>query len=104
MILLTEEALLEALCFDFVVEGPHALLVDLYESHQSELRVQDLAWSIAHDSLVHNIHSTPSANTNGFVKTQIPVPAVPPVPTKDNRSRLRYSCPARGRRPEFSIS
>jgi hypothetical protein len=51
-ILLTEEVLLEALCFDFVVESPHAELVDLFEAHRDEPPLQDYAWSIAHDSFV----------------------------------------------------
>ncbi|PAV23712.1 cyclin [Pyrrhoderma noxium] len=52
-ILQAEEALLEALCFDFTVEHPHELLVDLCErfaSEPSERVLCDSAWSIAHDS------------------------------------------------------
>ncbi|EMD38513.1 hypothetical protein CERSUDRAFT_113694 [Gelatoporia subvermispora B] len=49
-ILLTEEALLEALCFDFVVDSPHAELVDLFDMGQEELFVEDCAWTIANDS------------------------------------------------------
>ncbi|KAF9005626.1 cyclin-like protein [Cyathus striatus] len=49
-ILLTEEVLLEALCFDFVVDSPHAELVDLFDVSNTELQVQDYAWSLAHDS------------------------------------------------------
>lgn len=54
-ILLTEEALLEALCFDFVVTNPHEVLVDLFNRHtplaeDNEDQLKDLAWSIAHDS------------------------------------------------------
>ncbi|OCH95518.1 cyclin-like protein [Obba rivulosa] len=49
-ILLTEEALLEALCFDFVVDSPHAELVDLFDSRQEEPYVEDCAWTIANDS------------------------------------------------------
>ncbi|CAA7271723.1 unnamed protein product [Cyclocybe aegerita] len=49
-ILLTEEVLLEALCFDFVVESPHAELLDLFESLGTDLEVQEYAWSLAHDS------------------------------------------------------
>lgn len=49
-ILLTEEVLLEALCFDFVVDSPHAELVDLFDAHEDENLVQDYAWSIAHDT------------------------------------------------------
>ncbi|KAJ7097953.1 cyclin-like protein [Mycena belliarum] len=49
-ILLTEEVLLEALCFDFVVESPHSKLVDLFDAHDDDLAVQECAWSFAHDS------------------------------------------------------
>ncbi|SJL00366.1 uncharacterized protein ARMOST_03679 [Armillaria ostoyae] len=49
-ILLTEEVLLEALCFDFVVESPHAELVDLFNSHDPDILAQEYAWTIAHDS------------------------------------------------------
>ncbi|KAF7304858.1 Cyclin pch1 [Mycena kentingensis (nom. inval.)] len=49
-ILLTEEALLEALCFDYVVESPHCKLVDLFDAHDVDLLVQECAWSFAHDS------------------------------------------------------
>lgn len=51
-ILLTEEALLEALCFDFVTASPHVILVDLFDMQQASTRVQDYAWSLAHDSYV----------------------------------------------------
>ncbi|KAJ7063274.1 cyclin-like protein [Mycena amicta] len=49
-ILLTEEALLEALCFDYVVESPHSKLVDLFDAHDEDILVQECAWSFAHDS------------------------------------------------------
>ncbi|KAF7294960.1 Cyclin pch1 [Mycena indigotica] len=49
-ILLTEEALLEALCFDYVVESPHSKLVDLFDAHDQDILVQECAWSFAHDS------------------------------------------------------
>ncbi|KAF8741002.1 hypothetical protein AX14_006206 [Amanita brunnescens Koide BX004] len=49
-ILLTEEVLLEALAFDFVVGSPHADLVDLFDSCETDTLLQDYAWSIAHDS------------------------------------------------------
>jgi len=49
-ILLTEEVLLEALCFDFVVESPHAELVDLFDAHEDNNLIQECAWSLAHDS------------------------------------------------------
>jgi hypothetical protein len=50
VILLTEEVLLETLCFDFVTPNPHAELIDLFDAYQEDSRVQDYAWSIAHDS------------------------------------------------------
>ncbi|KAI9446482.1 cyclin-like protein [Lactarius indigo] len=49
-ILAAEEVLLEALCFDFVVDSPHADLVEIFDAHDVGDRFQDLAWSIAHDS------------------------------------------------------
>ncbi|KAJ7449781.1 cyclin-like protein [Mycena latifolia] len=49
-ILLTEEVLLEALCFDYVVESPHSKLVDLFDAHDDDITVQECAWSFAHDS------------------------------------------------------
>ncbi|KAK1226564.1 hypothetical protein PQX77_010447 [Marasmius sp. AFHP31] len=49
-ILLTEEYLLEAICFDFTVESPHADLVDLFGSGPHDYVMQDYAWSLAHDS------------------------------------------------------
>ena len=48
MILLTEEILLEAICFDFVTGSPHVELVDLFDAYGDSAR--DYAWSIAHDS------------------------------------------------------
>ena len=51
-ILAAEEVLLEALCFDFVIDSPHADLVDLFDAHDVAYRFQDYAWSIAHDSSV----------------------------------------------------
>ena len=56
-ILNAEEVLLEALCFDFVVESPHADLVDLFETHDVSHRLQDYAWSIAHDSSVPSMQA-----------------------------------------------
>lgn len=50
MILLTEEVLLEALCFDFVVESPHTALVELLEARDESEELEDYAWTIANDS------------------------------------------------------
>lgn len=55
VILLTEEALLEALCFDFIVESPHEVMVDILEKHmpeETDKALCDVAWSLAHDSYV----------------------------------------------------
>lgn len=52
IILATEEVLLEAICFDFVVDNPHQILVDLFETHGGDLVLQEIAWSIAYDSYV----------------------------------------------------
>ncbi|KAI0093641.1 cyclin-like protein [Irpex rosettiformis] len=49
-ILLTEEVLLEALCFDFVVRSPHTDLVDLLEARQETPEFEEYAFSIANDS------------------------------------------------------
>lgn len=49
-ILLTEEYLLEAICFDLVVESPHAELVDLFDAYEKNPMIQEYAWSLAHDS------------------------------------------------------
>lgn len=51
-ILLTEEYLLEAICFDFTVESPHAELVDLFSASDDDDSVQGYAWTFAHDSSV----------------------------------------------------
>jgi len=50
--LIIEELLLEALCFDFVVESPHAELLDMFESLETTMESQEFAWSIANDSSV----------------------------------------------------
>lgn len=57
-ILLTEEFLLEALCFDFVVESPHAKIIDLFMAHPLDDQTQEAAWSIAHDSCVFLLGAT----------------------------------------------
>ncbi|KAG6868369.1 hypothetical protein C0993_004015 [Termitomyces sp. T159_Od127] len=50
LILHIEEYLLEAICFDLVVESPHAELVDLFDAHEKDILVQEYTWCIAHDS------------------------------------------------------
>ena len=50
-ILLTEEVLLEALCFDFIVPTPHSDLVDLFDAQpEAAAQLEEFAWSIANDS------------------------------------------------------
>ncbi|CAL1704800.1 unnamed protein product [Somion occarium] len=49
-ILLAEEVLLEALCFDFIVDSPQVELVDLFEAREESFEVEEYAWSIANDS------------------------------------------------------
>ncbi|KZT11393.1 cyclin-like protein [Laetiporus sulphureus 93-53] len=49
-ILATEEVLLEALCFDFVVDSPHAELVDLFNTRQESEELEECAWTIANDT------------------------------------------------------
>ncbi|KAG6850233.1 hypothetical protein H0H93_016080 [Arthromyces matolae] len=49
-ILNTEEYLLEAICFDFVVESPHTELADLFDAYEKDSLIQEYAWCIAHDS------------------------------------------------------
>ncbi|KIK59897.1 hypothetical protein GYMLUDRAFT_168775 [Collybiopsis luxurians FD-317 M1] len=49
-ILITEEYLLQAICFDFTVESPHAELVELFVARPDDRAVQDYAWTFAHDS------------------------------------------------------
>ncbi|KAI0736973.1 cyclin-like protein [Fomitopsis betulina] len=49
-ILQTEEVLLEALCFDFVVDSPHSELVDLFAARQDTPELEECAWSIANDT------------------------------------------------------
>ncbi|KAG6832394.1 hypothetical protein H0H92_002662 [Tricholoma furcatifolium] len=40
-ILYTEEYLLEAICFDLMVETPHAELVDLFNAHEKNVVIQE---------------------------------------------------------------
>ena len=49
-ILLAEEALLDALCFDFVVLSPQVELTHLLEAREEDRMLEDLAWCIANDS------------------------------------------------------
>lgn len=50
VILQVEEVLLEALCFDFRVDSPHAYLVDFFQTASEQPQVHEMAWSLAHDS------------------------------------------------------
>lgn len=49
-ILLAEEALLEALCFDFVVLSPQVELTRLIEAREEDRMLEDLVWCIGNDS------------------------------------------------------
>ncbi|VDB82931.1 unnamed protein product [Peniophora sp. CBMAI 1063] len=49
-ILTAEEVLLDALCFDFIVDSPHFDLVSLFEMHQLPDSLHDHAFSIANDT------------------------------------------------------
>lgn len=51
--MLTEEVLLEALCFDFVIRSPHIDLIDLLEAGQESSEFEEYAFTIANDSSVH---------------------------------------------------
>ena len=51
-ILTAEEVLLDALCFDFVVDSPHFDLVTLFDMHQLPDMLHDHAFSIANDTSV----------------------------------------------------
>ncbi|KAF9451053.1 cyclin-like protein [Macrolepiota fuliginosa MF-IS2] len=71
-ILLTEEVLLEAICFDFVVENPHSHLVDMFDAVSTDDLVQEYAWSIAHDSLVYSwSYYDPSAHPECRYRTPL---------------------------------
>jgi hypothetical protein len=50
---------LEALCFDFIVDSPHAELLDMFDALESATEVQEYAWSLAHDSWVNSVFSIP---------------------------------------------
>ena len=103
-ILAAEEVLLEALCFDFVIDSPHADLVDLFDAHDVAYRLQDYAWSIAHDSLV--LMPMPMSrlcsdrNTYDF---QVPHSPLRPLPTENHRYYLLHSRPTDRRWPTFPI-
>ena len=63
-ILQTEEYLLEAICFDLVVESPHAELVDLFDVYEKDTLIQEYACCIAHDSCVFILLSTEEVTSN----------------------------------------
>ncbi|KIY64925.1 cyclin-like protein [Cylindrobasidium torrendii FP15055 ss-10] len=50
VILQTEEVLLEALCFEFSVDNPHSILVDAFVEFSISPDVQEVSWTLAHDS------------------------------------------------------
>lgn len=49
-ILATEEVLLDALCFDFIVDHPQAELVDLLTAFQARETLEQYAWTLVNDS------------------------------------------------------
>jgi cyclin K len=51
-ILATEEILLDALCFDFIVDHPQAELVDLLAAFNAAEILEQYAWTLVNDSLV----------------------------------------------------
>jgi hypothetical protein len=100
-ILNAEEVLLEALCFDFVVDSPHADLVDLFETHDVSHRLQDYAWSIAHDSSVLSMPWLCSGcDVSGF---QVPHSCLRPLPTENHRHCMLHSLSTDRRRPTFTV-
>ncbi|KAG9226336.1 hypothetical protein CCMSSC00406_0003215 [Pleurotus cornucopiae] len=79
-ILLTEEALLEALCFDFLVISPHADLVDLFDTCQDDDPVCEYAWSIAHDSYRTPFDGPNSISLDARVSLPAPSASLPTPP------------------------
>src|SRR6266851_6732322 len=100
-ILNAEEVLIEALCFDFVVDSPHADLVDLFETHDVAHRLQDYAWSIAHDSSVSSMPRLCS----GYDESDFQVPHSPlrPLSTENHRCCMLHSLSTDRRWPTFTV-
>jgi len=92
---------MEALCFDFVIDSPHADLVDLLDTHDVGQRLQDYAWSIAHDSSVPSMPSLYS----GYDASDFQVPHSPlcPLPTKNHRCRVLHPRSTDRRWPAFAV-
>ena len=103
-ILLTEEVLLEALCFDFVVATPHAELVDLFDSRQEKPELEECAWSIASDSCVDLPGQLLRLWERSDAVCQVSDAAVYRVPCADYSSCMLHSCAAIPRRPQFTVA
>ena len=103
-ILAAEEVLLEALCFDFVVDSPHADLVDLFDAHDVGDQFQDYAWSIAHDSSVSSTPSTCSDLCDVCFVLQVPHSHLRTLPTENHRYCLLYSFSTDCRWPTFAVT
>ena len=96
-ILLTEEVLLEALCFDFIVASPHSDLVDLFDARPETVEVEEYAWSIANDSYVElNILFASSLKA-----LQVPDTTLCPLYLESDCSGMLYPCPAIRRGSQF---
>ena len=52
-ILATEETLLGALCFDFIVDHPQADLVDILGASAENEIVHQYAWTLVNDSYIY---------------------------------------------------
>ncbi|KAJ3016857.1 hypothetical protein NUW54_g719 [Trametes sanguinea] len=70
-ILLTEEVLLEGLCFDFIVDSPQADLVDLFEACPNTTQIEECAWSIANDSPKRPAHPRRAIEYFGFNEMEL---------------------------------
>lgn len=83
-ILLTEEVLLEALCFDFVIRSPHIDLIDLLEARRESPEFEEYAFTIANDSSVPP--SCPTNLTSPSKKKDLEI-------HHSSETRLRYRTP-----------
>ena len=100
-ILNAEEVLLEALCFDFVIDSPHADLLDLLDTHDVGHRLEDYAWSIAHDSSVPSMPSLYSGHDASDF--QVPHSPLRPLPTESHRCRVLHPRSTDRRWPTFTV-
>lgn len=72
-----------------MTDSPHAELLDLFEALETELEVQEYAWSLAHDSCVIEIIYQ-ILNVNHLI--QIPDSHLRLVHSEIDRYRLRCPC------------